>query len=324
LLTPAVVTSGLLDQLFERIGVQGVTPLAPSQDVWLALICLVVCFFYIVSINRYWVVDEGRRASIAVGAESGTADAFPDVRNVAIGSALVLVVLFPLLLDTISRLGCVKSQALCVAESGELALGQWFLYAFEKYLRTLVLFDVPDAYRIADLSGVDVSGWATGHLRMMISMTFDVVLVTGLFQWWRIHQTSSQAVNALAWESNFASRVGRRILRKLAHRLEQEKSDEPTKEVSPVLTNAATALSKIGGVEALLCLVAVTKATKSATVLCLTFKATAEVLKGLAPVQTLWERSVIDEAKAMLREYRDNDLRKTVKEAAEIALNTVP
>src|SRR5262245_23248522 len=76
---------------------------AMVQFAWLALAALGLGYLGVLAVGRAWVRNEQQRATIAKKLSDGDPDALPDLRGLALLSALQLFVLFPLIFWNVQR-----------------------------------------------------------------------------------------------------------------------------------------------------------------------------------------------------------------------------
>lgn len=191
----------------------------------LSLAALGVAFVGVVAISRAWVVNEKERTRIAKKLADGKPDEMPDLRGAALVSALQLLILFPLVFQQVHR------QFGLFAVGGTANLWDWFRFALDKtYLKALpdwsVLYGVHISFIDTD------SPWAR-HLVLFTRLTFDYLLLQGIWRLLAIRSTIREAVAAVKSDPDMAVRLGKRAIVPLIAKLR-----DPDKGVRGAAANA--------------------------------------------------------------------------------------
>src|SRR5262249_1643830 len=140
----------------------------------------------VLAISRAWVANEKRRTAIIKKLDHTDPDSLPDLRWAALVSALQLLILFPLAFMQMHRqFGVFKASA-------DATFLDWMWFALDKtYLKALPDWSI--------LYGVHVSSidfdhpWGR-HLVLLSRLTFDYVLLQGIFRMLAIRATIREAV----------------------------------------------------------------------------------------------------------------------------------
>jgi hypothetical protein len=205
----------------------------------LPLLALAVGYVGVLAIGRAWVLNEKQRSAIAKKLRDGNPDEMPDLRGVALVSALQLLLLFPLLFMQVQR-----HFGLYVEPPGGATFTDWLLFTLDSYgkavLGLLEIYGIHfDAIRFA-------SPWGR-HLVTLKRLTFDYILLQGVVRLYAIHETARETVAAVKTDLDMAVRLGRRAVRPLVRALGDDNAE--------VRGRAAEALGALGndrGVEPLL------------------------------------------------------------------------
>lgn len=199
---------------------------------------LVFGYVGVLAIGRAWVVNEKQRTAIAKKLADGEPDLMPDLRGAALFSALQLFILFPLLFRQVQMQYDVFNIA-----SG-VAFGDWLWFAVDKtYLKALPDWSVLYGVHISSIGFDAPSG---RHLVMLTRLTFDFILIQGIFRLLAIRSTINEAVAAVKADPEMAVRLGKRAVKPLV-----EKLSDPDKAVRGAAANALTQLGEADALQRL-------------------------------------------------------------------------
>src|SRR5262249_24416544 len=174
----------LFQGIFLAIYIVGLLPID-----YLPLITLTLGYVGVLAVGRAWVVNEKQRTRISKKLEDGNPDAMPDLRWSALISALQLLVLFPLFFYQLHRqFGWYKVEP-------DTTLLDWFRFTLDKtYLKALPGWSV--LYGI-HVSGIEFDASWGKHLVLLSRLTFDYILLQGIFRLLAIRATINEAVAAV-------------------------------------------------------------------------------------------------------------------------------
>jgi hypothetical protein len=197
---------------------------------YLPLLALAAAYLGVLAIGRAWVANEHQRTAIVKKLQDGDPDELPDLRGAALASALQLLILFPLAFRQLHR-----QFGLFVADpSANLLDWEWF--SLDKtYLKALP--DWSMLYGI-HVSSIDFNESWDRHLVLLSRLTFDYVLLQGLFRLLAIRATIREAVAVVQTDPDVAVRVGRRAIPALVKRL-----GDPDRAVRGAAANAITQIN---------------------------------------------------------------------------------
>jgi hypothetical protein len=196
-----------------------------------SLAALVFGYVGILAIGRAWVVNEKQRTAIAKKLADGEPEKMPDLRGAALFAALQLFILFPLLFRQ------AQLQYHLFAVAGETSFGDWVWFAVDKtYLKALPDWSVLYGVHISSI-GFEAPG--SRHLVMLARLTFDYILIQGIFRLLAIRATVNEAVAAVKADPELAVRLGRRAVKPLIAKL-----SDPDKAVRGAAANALTQLGE--------------------------------------------------------------------------------
>jgi HEAT repeat protein len=176
---------------------------------WLALVVLLLGYLGVVAIGRAWVANEKQRARIVKKLENTNPDTLPDLRVSALLAAAQLLVLFPLLFDTLHRLGpgLFKVSPETEASRGQ-AFASWFAFTLDAISRSLVQY--LGLKERAESVGRG-NAWG-GSVILLARTTIDLLLVQGIVRLIAIRSLVSEAVSALKQDPDIPRRLGRRAV----------------------------------------------------------------------------------------------------------------
>ena len=193
------------------------------------LLALGFGYFGVLAIGRAWVLNEKERTAIVKKLRHEDPDQLPDLRWTALVSALQLLILCPLLFMQ------VQWHYQLYRVDGPTTFGDWFWFTFDKtYLKALPDWSI--------LYGVHISSiefdapWGR-HLVLLSRLTFDYILLQGIYRLLAIRATIGEAVAAVKADPDMAVRLGQRAVAPLI-----EKLHDPDKAVRGAAANALTQL----------------------------------------------------------------------------------
>jgi HEAT repeat protein len=192
-----------------------------------ALAALLFGYVGVIAVGRAWVANEKLRTAIAKKLDDRDPDRLPDLRLAALGSALQLIVLFPLLFYNLQRL----FVPFRVPEGANWL--SWLEFTFEPNLSDAVSGD-----------GItfDARQGVGRHLITLKRLTVDLILIQGILRLFAITATAREAVQALKKDPEMARRLGRRAVEPLIDRLGDDDA--------AVRENAAWVLGQVGDARA--------------------------------------------------------------------------
>jgi hypothetical protein len=201
----------------------------------LPLVALAVGYLGVLAIGRAWVLNEKERTLIVKKLKDADPDQMPDLRWTALVSALMLLILFPLLFLQVGHYHLYR-----VPEGA--TFWSWLWFSLDKtYLKALpdwsILYDI----RLSEIQFDDAWG---RHLVLLARFTFDWILLQGVFRLLAIRATINEAVAAVKADPGMSVRLGRRAIRPLI-----EKLHDPDKAVRGAAANALTQLGDPHGVQ---------------------------------------------------------------------------
>ena len=199
----------------------------PSPTV--SLTALALGYIGVLAIGRAWVLNEKERTAIVKQLADGDPDQLPDLRGTALVSALMLLLLFPLLFKQVEHFYHLYK----VAE--EPTFVNWLWFAVDKtYLKALPDWSILYGVHI---SGIDFDAPWGRHLVLLSRLTFDYILIQGVMRLVAIRATIQEAMAALKADPEIAVRLGKRAIPPLL-----EKLNDPDKGVRGAAANALTQL----------------------------------------------------------------------------------
>ena len=214
----------------------------PFRDIalnpWIPIAVLTFAYLSLVGVSRAWAHNEDLRGAISKRLADGDPDLLPDLRDEGVVSIILLAAIFPLIFFQANRL------------AGHLGIGtgaeirDWLAVTFDGMRRSVTILDFSEVYSWTDLSTLtETAPWIT-HLRMLLRATFDLVIISGFLQLFKITRLGNEAVEALGRTYENAAYIGSRIIHKLIKVLNN--SNDPD-----ISRNAVKAISKIGNPKAL-------------------------------------------------------------------------
>ncbi len=173
---------------------------------WLGLAVLLVGYLGVLAIGRAWAANEKQRVRIVRKLDNTDPDLLPDLRVSALLAAAQLLILFPLLFDTLHRL----SPGLFTIHEGarDRSLAAWFAFTLDAVSRTLI--DWLGWKGLAE--GVGPGSVVGGYLILAARTTIDLLLVQGAYRVLAIRSLVEEAVSALKQDPDITRRLGRRAV----------------------------------------------------------------------------------------------------------------
>ena len=220
----------ILQGVFAGLFLLGALPIP-----YVPLIAIGLGYIGVLAISRAWVVNERKRTAIVKKLEDGNPDDLPDLRWTALVSALQLLILFPLMYMQAQH----HFHFYKVADSTNFL--DWIWFSFDKtYLKALPDWSI--LYGI-HISSIDFDSHWGRHLVLFSRLTFDYILLQGLFRLLAIRATIREAVAVIKTDPDVAVRVGSRAVPALIDKL-----SDPDRAVRGA---AANALTQMGDPDAL-------------------------------------------------------------------------
>jgi hypothetical protein len=202
---------------------------------YLPLVALAVGFVGVLAISRAWAANEHRRIAIVKKLEDTDPDSLPDLPWTAFVSALMLFVLFPLAFMQLHR------HFGLFAASPSVNFLDWLWFSLDKtYLKALPDWSILYGVHI---SSIDFDNHWGRHLVMLSRLTFDYVLLHGVFRLLAVRRTIREAVAVVKTDPDVAVRVGRRAIPALLDKL-----SDPDRAVRGAAANAITQLGDPEGI----------------------------------------------------------------------------
>ena len=198
----------------------------PSPGV--SLPALAIAYVGVLAIGRAWVLNEKKRTAIVKKLDDADPDKLPDLRWTALVSALMLLVLFPLLFQQVQQFGLYRVNH-------EPTFWSWLWFTLDStYLKAL-----PDWSYLYNVHyrGIQFDAPWGRHLVLLTRLTFDYILIQGVLRLLAIRATIKEAVAAVKADPEMAVRLGRRAIPPLL-----EKLNDPDKAVRGAAANALTQL----------------------------------------------------------------------------------
>ncbi len=175
--------------------------------------------------GRAWGLNEKERTAIVKKLKDADPDQLPDLRWTALVSALMLLILFPLLFQQAERFFHLYKV------NEEPTFCSWFWFSIDKtYLKALPDWSI--LYGVHS-SSIDFDAPWGRHLVLLSRLTFDYILIQGLPRQLAIRATIREAVAVLAADPSTAVRLGKRALAPLIAKLQ-----DPDKVVRGAAANA--------------------------------------------------------------------------------------
>jgi hypothetical protein len=172
----------------------------------LPLVALTIGYVGVLAVGRAWVLNEKERTLIAKKLKDGNPDDMPDLRWTALVSALQLVILFPLIFQQVQW-----NFGLYTVPEGT-NFWDWTVFTLDSYNKAFL--------NLLEVYGVRVhhisydSTWGR-HLVTLCRLTFDYLLIQGIFRLLAIRETVRDAVAAVKTDPDMAVRIGRRAVEPL-------------------------------------------------------------------------------------------------------------
>jgi hypothetical protein len=176
------------------------------------LLALGAGYVGVLAVGRAWVRNEQRRSAIVKKLCDDDPDQLPDLRGLALLSALQLALLFPLIFWQVQR-----NFQLYDAPTG-VGPWIWFPFTFDSFCKAL--FDWSEIYGVHFTRIGHATEWGR-HLVMLKRLTFDFILVQGLIRILSIRTTIRESVEAGGRDPDLAVRLGKRAIPRLLAKLRQ-------------------------------------------------------------------------------------------------------
>jgi hypothetical protein len=190
---------------------------------------LVFGYVGVLAIGRAWVLNEKKRIRIVKKLDDQDPDRLPDLRGSALVSALLLLILFPLLYQQVEEMFHLYKV------NEEPKFWDWLRFAIDKtYLKALPDWSILYGVRIDSIDFQEKWG---RHLVLLSRLTFDYILIQGLLRLLFIRATIREAVAVIKIDPDVAVRVGKRAIPSLL-----EKLQDPDKSVRGAAANVLTQL----------------------------------------------------------------------------------
>lgn len=269
---------------------------------WLPLAALAVAYLGILALGRAWWANEGRRTQIARRVFDGNADELPDLRLLALLSAALLPLLFPLIFQQL------QGHFQLYRAPPDANYWTWLAFTFDSSCKAVVNW--MDIYSVRFTEIEPATAWGR-HIVLLKRLTFDFVLIQGMLRLLEIRARLREAAQAVRCDKELAARLGRRVVPVLIRALhdrdsqvrrqaalalgeiEDRRAVEPLglllqDECAAVREAAAQALAELGDARALDVLVQILHKDDSAKiVLCHDRQDAAQALANLGTPQAL-------------------------------------
>jgi len=197
---------------------------------YVPLLALAFGYVGVLAIGRAWVLNEKQRAAIAKKLRDGNPDEMPDLRGVALVSALQILIPFPLVFMQMHR-----TFGMYEVPPEGANFWTWMLFSFDHYSRALL--------SVLELYGYEIhtikpgNDWSK-HLILLARLTVDWILIQGVYRLLAIRETVREAVAAVKSDRELAERLGKRAVGPLIRALR-----DPNAEVR---SRAAETLGSLG------------------------------------------------------------------------------
>jgi hypothetical protein len=191
----------------------------------LSLSALAIGYVGVLAIGRAWVLNEKERTAIVKQLKDADPDQLPDLRGTALVSALMLLILFPLVFRQAERFFHLYKV------NEEPTFWSWFWFSIDKtYLKALPDWSILYGVHI---SSIDFDAASGRHLVLLSRLTFDYILIQGVLRLLAIRATIQEAVAVVKADPHMAVRLGKRAITPLI-----EKLQDPDKMVRGAAANA--------------------------------------------------------------------------------------
>ncbi len=212
--------------------------LGSLPDPVVSLSALAIGYVGVLAIGRAWVRNEKERTAIVKLLADADPDQLPDLRGTALVSALMLLILFPLLFQQVERFFHLYKV------NEEPTFWNWLWFSLDKtYLKALPDWSVLYGVHISSIE-FD-SRWGR-HLVLLTRVTFDYILIQGLIRLLAIRATIREAVAVVKADPHVAVRLGRRAIAPLIQKLQ-----DPDKAVRGAAANALLQLGDPHGIQSI-------------------------------------------------------------------------
>ncbi len=179
----------------------------------LPLLALGYGYVGVLAVGRAWVRNEKRRLAIAKKVVAGDPDRLPDLRWVALLSALQLLVLFPLIFYQVNR----HFHLYKVADDA--TLWTWLAFTLDSYNKAILGVLQLYGFDRTHVEFAPGTSWGR-HLVLLSRVTFDLLLIQGIIRLFAIRESINDAVMAISRDPALTLAVGRRTVPSLIVRLQ--------------------------------------------------------------------------------------------------------
>ncbi|HMF16373.1 MAG TPA: HEAT repeat domain-containing protein [Gemmataceae bacterium] len=170
---------------------------------WLPLLALAVGYLGILAVGRAWSANEARRTQIARKLLAGNADELPDLRLLALLSAGLLPVLFPLIFQQM------QTHFQLYRMPAGTDYWTWLAFTFDSFCQAFVNW--MDTYRVRFTEIDFASPWGR-HLVLLKRLTFDFVVIQGLLRILEIRARIREGAAVVRYDAELAARLGKRVV----------------------------------------------------------------------------------------------------------------
>ncbi len=188
----------VLQAIFVVLFILGALPLGV-----LPLLALGYGYIGVLGVGRAWVRNEKQRLAIAKKITEGDPDHLPDLRTIALLSALQLLVLFPLLFSQVNH----HFHLYSVPEGSTLVT--WMEFTLDSYNKAIL--GVLQLYGFEHVTITPNSTWGR-HLVLLCRVTFDLLLIQGCLRLLSIRESIRDAVTAISRDPSLTLAVGQRTV----------------------------------------------------------------------------------------------------------------
>jgi hypothetical protein len=170
---------------------------------WLPLLALLLAYLGIMSVSWAWSVNEACRTRIARKLVPGNADALPDLRLLALVSAVLLPLLFPLIFQ----------QAQAHFQLYRVPPGTnywtWLAFTFDSCCKAFVNW--MDIYGVRFTAIEPAARWGQ-HLVLLKRLSFDLILIQGVWRILEIRARIREGAAVVRYDAELAARLGKRVV----------------------------------------------------------------------------------------------------------------
>lgn len=221
------------------------TPWMATSATWLTLLIMI-------SVNRAWSQNEGARSDIADGYSKQNADDLPDLRLLALISAVIALLLLPFLFYFSNASACSTGLANCLFKVSGHSFGVWVLHSADLVVKVVGFFGVTDVYGFPSPTDVVPVVPNAKHLLMFARLVVAFVFLSTFFELYRITTSVARAAKSLDEGPDRMARIGQRAIPDLVVYLREntglgnDPRITPAEDPNRVARNAAEALGMIG------------------------------------------------------------------------------